>query len=125
MNGIRFRVDGAGVTIAADAILADGNDLAALKEDRNMIVGGVFACITILLTQNVGVEEFMKPGRKHLCHRWMFGPFVGRDRGHQILVAVVSGPAIVTRLLFAIIARLLFTVILFAIVFGPTVAAFI
>lgn len=76
MNGIRFRVDGAGVTMTGNAILANCNDLAALKEDRNMIVGGVFACITILLTKNVGVEEFMKPGRKHLCHRWMFDPLL-------------------------------------------------
>ena len=76
MNGVGFRVYGAGVTMTGNAILADGNDLAALKEDRNMIVGGVFACITILLTQNVGVEEFMKPGRKHLCHRWMFDPLL-------------------------------------------------
>lgn len=118
MNGIGFRVDGTGVTMTGNAILADGNDLATLKEDRNMIVGGVFACITILLTQNIGVEEFMKPGRKHLCHRWMFGPFVGRDRGHQILVAVVSGPSIVPRLLLAIVACLLF-----AVIFGLTTIA--
>ena len=70
MNGIGFGVDRARAAISTDAILSDGNDLAALKEDRDMIVGRVFGGVTIFLTQNIGVQKFVKPGGKHLCHLW-------------------------------------------------------
>jgi hypothetical protein len=85
MNGIGFGVHRARTAIAAYAILSDRNNLAALKEDRDMIVGRVFGSITILLTQNIGVQKFVKPGGKHLCHLWMLTLTVRTRSTHQIL----------------------------------------
>jgi hypothetical protein len=90
MNGIGFGVHRARATIPADAILSDGNDLAALKEDRDMIVGRVFSSITILLTQNVGVQKFVKPGGKHLCHLWMLAFTVRTRSTHQLLLMAME-----------------------------------
>ena len=68
MNGIGFCMNRARMTKATDAILTDCNNFAALKENGHVIMGCVFGCITIFLTQNIGVQKFMQPSWKHLCH---------------------------------------------------------
>jgi len=90
MDGIGFGVDCTRTAISTDAILSDRYNLAALKEDCNMIMGRVFGCITILLTQNIGVQKFMKPGGKHLCHLWMLAFAVRTRSTHQLLLMAMA-----------------------------------
>lgn len=63
LNDRTLRVNGVTPT---EAILSNGNHLATLKEDRNMVARRVLRSVATALGENITIDMLLDPGGKHM-----------------------------------------------------------